>query len=181
MSAQSSKEAAARTLTAEPLTPEAFAPYGDVIASTGESIPINQGKGWRYPDLAQVEVIAEDGRAAISRVACAPEDTPVPLRLMERHPLGSQAFIPVNGQRYIVVVAPAGEPPRPEAIRAFLANGNQGINYHRGIWHHPMIALDAACDFLEVHRAGPGKNCDEVKIEGQMAVCLPGSGQEDKS
>lgn len=173
MSTQSSEETAIRTLTTEPLTPEAFAPYGDVIASTGESIPINQGKGWRYLDLAQVDVADDNGRAAISRVVCAPEDAPVPLRLMERHPLGSQAFIPVNGQRYIVVVAPAGEPPRPESIHAFLANGEQGINYHRGVWHHPMIALDTACDFLEVHRAGPGDNCDESEVSLPIQVRLP--------
>lgn len=164
---------AVQTLTAEPLTAEGFAPYGDVITSTGDAIPINQGKGWRYPDLAQVEVSAEDGRAAISRVACMPEQPPVPLRLMERHPLGSQAFIPMHGQRYIVVVAPPGNPPDAAAIRAFLAHGDQGINYHRGVWHHPMIALDDACDFLEVHRAGPGDNCDEAAIDTYLTVRLP--------
>ncbi|HET7315644.1 ureidoglycolate lyase [Salinisphaera sp.] len=175
MSAQSHDDTAALTLTAVPLSPEAFAPFGDVIESQGPSNPINQGKGWRYPDLARVDVASGDGRTAISRVACVPEATPVRLRLMERHPLGSQAFIPVDGQRYIVVVAPAGEPPGPDALRAFVASGDQGINYHRGVWHHPMIALDNACDFLEVHRAGPGNNCDEVEIGARIAVRLPDS------
>lgn len=164
------------TLTAAPLTAEAFAPYGDVIASTGEPTPINQGKGWRYSQLAGVDVTAEQGYATISRVACAPEALPVPLRVLERHPLGSQAFIPVNGQRYLVVVAPAGEPPSLDTLRAFIAEGHQGINYHRGIWHHPMIALDTDCEFVEVHRAGPGANCDEVEIEAAASVCLPESG-----
>ena len=173
MPAQSLDETAPLRLTAMPLSPEAFAPYGDVIASHGPATPINQGKGWRYPDLARVDITADGGRPAISRVACVPEAIPVRLRLMERHPLGSQAFIPVDGQRYVVVVAPAGAPPGPEALQAFVANGDQGINYHRGVWHHPMIALDNACEFLEVHRAGPERNCDEVEIGTRVAVHLP--------
>nr|WP_037341885.1 ureidoglycolate lyase [Salinisphaera hydrothermalis] len=166
-------DTAALQLRAVPLSPEAFAPFGDVIDSRGPCHAINQGKGWRYPDLAHVDVASEDGRTAVSLVACVPETTPVPLRLMERHPLGSQIFMPINGQRYLVVVAPAGEPPRPDALRAFVANGDQGINYHRGVWHHPMIALDEACQFFEVHRAGPGNNCDEFALETPIAVCLP--------
>lgn len=160
-------------LTAEPLSAEAFAPFGDVVESSGPCDTINQGKGWRYRDLAQIDLTADDGHTAVSIVACAPEAAPVPLRLMERHPLGSQTFMPVNGQSYIVVVAPAGEPPAPESFRAFVADGSQGVNYHRGVWHHPMIALDRACEFFEVHRAGPGDNCDEAEIGVQMSVCLP--------
>lgn len=181
MSATSHNETATLTLTAAPLTSAEFAPYGDVIESQGPSDPINQGKGWRYPDLAQVDIASENGRAAVSLMACVPEATPVALRLMERHPLGSQTFMPVNGQRYIVVVAPAGEPLRPEALRAFVANGNQGINYYRGVWHHPMIALDNACEFFEVHRAGPGDNCDEIGIDARVTVCLPENESENRS
>ncbi len=151
-------------LTAEALTPAAFAPYGDVIASCGAAMPINQGKGRRYTDLANVDVTANEGRAAISRVRCIPEVPPVSLRLMERHPLGSQAFIPLDGQRYLVVVARAGTAPGVADLHAFLCHRHQGINYHRGIWHHPMIALDAECEFVEVHRAGPGANCDEAPL-----------------
>ena len=94
---------------------------------------------------------------------------PLQISLMERHPLSSQAFVPVDGQRYIVVVAPAGDAPKPESLRAFVATGDQGINYRRGVWHHPMIALDRVCEFVEVHRAGPETNCDEVAIDAAMA------------
>ncbi len=173
MAAHPPDDTAALKLRAVPLSPETFAPFGDVIESQGPCNAINQGKGWRYPDLAQVDVASEGGRTAVSVVACVPEATPVPLRLMERHPLGSQIFMPINGQRYLVVVAPAGEPPRPDALRAFVANGNQGINYHRGVWHHPMIALDEACQFFEVHRVGPGNNCDEFVLKTPITVCLP--------
>lgn len=158
------------TLIAEALTAEAFAPYGDVIASVGPTVPINQGRGQRFTDLANVDVTTDRGRAAISRVRCTPEPLPVPLRLMERHPLGSQAFIPLDGQRYLVVVARAGAAPIDSDLRAFLCAGNQGINYHRGTWHHPMIALDAECEFVEVHRVGPGANCDEVPLPGAVLV-----------
>lgn len=170
---QASNNAAVHTITAEPLTAEAFAPYGDVIESTGAFDAMNQGYGKRYRDLAQMDLTAEGGRAAISRVSCVFEEPPVPLRLMERHPLSSQVFVPLDGQRYLVVVAPAGEPPKASDIRAFVATGKQGINYHRGTWHHPMIALDKACDFLEVHRAGPGANCDEVAVDVPVQFVLP--------
>jgi ureidoglycolate lyase len=89
---------------------------------------------------------------------------------MERHPLGSQAFVPLNGQRYVVVVAPAGAPPSREGLRAFLCRGDQGINYHRGTWHHPMLALDRACEFAEFHRIGPGANCDEAALPCAVVV-----------
>lgn len=151
-------------LTAEPLTAEAFAPFGDVVESTGDAATINQGYGQRFPDLATVDVADEGGRTRISRVRSFPEPQPVQLRLMERHPLSTQAFVPVDGQRFIVVVAAAGEPPAAESFHAFLATGGQGVNYHRGIWHHPMIVVDSTCDFLTVDREGPGSNLDEITV-----------------
>ena len=157
-------------LRAEPLRADTFAPFGDVIESTTTPNAINQGMGERFADLATLELDADGGRPTISRMRCQPETLPVALRLMERHPLSSQAFVPVDGQRYIVVVAPAGDAPKPESLRAFVARGDQGINYRRGVWHHPMIALDDVCEFVEVHRAGPEANCDEVAIDAAMAV-----------
>lgn len=162
-------------LVAEPLTPAGFAAFGDVIATDGEAVPINQGMAERYPDLAGLSFDAEQGRPAISRVACRPEHLPVTLRLLERHPLGSQAFIPLDGQRYLVAVAPPGERPDISSLRVFWAGAHQGINYHPGVWHHPLIALDRHCEFLEVHRAGPGRNCDEQIIESFIQVALPAS------
>jgi ureidoglycolate lyase len=157
-------------LDAQPLTVEAFAPYGDVIAARGEASTINQGMGGRCSELAQVDLTADGGRAAISVIRCVPESLPIELRLMERHPLGSQAFVPLNGQRYVVVVAPAGAPPKREDLRAFLCRGDEGINYHRSVWHHPMLALDRPCEFAEFHRAGPGNNCDETALPCPVVV-----------
>src|SRR5699024_10464274 len=141
--------------------------------AAGDAEPMNQGMGQRFRDLAAVDVLAESGRPAISRVRCLPEPLPIRLRLMERHPLSTQAFVPADDQRYVVVVAPAGEPPAIEAFRAFVCDGGQGISYARGIWHHPMIALDKECDFIEIHRAGPGTNCDEADLPGPIEIGLP--------
>jgi ureidoglycolate lyase len=85
--------------------------------------------------------------------------------MMERHPLASQAFVPMSGRPYLVVVAPAGAPPRVEDLKVFLARGDQGVNYATGVWHHPLLALEGVCDFLVVDRSGPGHNCDEVQLE----------------
>jgi ureidoglycolate lyase len=85
--------------------------------------------------------------------------------MMERHPLGSQAFVPLSGKPYLVVVAPAGDPPDVAALRVFLARGDQGVNYAPGVWHHPLLALDAVCDFLVVDRSGTTPNCDEVRVD----------------
>ncbi|HLQ85695.1 MAG TPA: ureidoglycolate lyase [Salinisphaeraceae bacterium] len=153
-------------LRARPLTREAFAPYGDVIEMAGQaSTSMNQGWGERFADLADIDVGA-DGTTALNLVRAQPQSTPVPLRLVERHPLGSQVFMPLGPQPFLVVVAPAGEVPQRHMLEAFISNGSQGVNYHRNIWHHPMIALQAVTDFVEIVRKGPGDNCDEADIPG---------------
>ena len=88
---------------------------------------------------------------------------------MERHPLGTQAFIPVNGGRFFVVVAPAGEFD-PSSIRAFVTNGRQGINYRPGTWHHGFLAAEAGDDFIILERFGPGENCDFASLESPVRV-----------
>jgi ureidoglycolate lyase len=83
--------------------------------------------------------------------------------MLERHPRGSQAFIPQNDKPYLVVVAPAGELD-PSKLRAFVSRGWQGVNYARGVWHHPLLALGEVSDFLVVDRGGEGHNCDEQDL-----------------
>lgn len=155
------------TLQAIPLTRAAFAPYGDVIEMRGHTpSPMNQGWAERYHDLADVDMDEPEGRTAISLARSRPETAPVSLRLVERHPLASQAFVPLGPQPFLVVVAPAGAVPTRDMLEAFVSNGAQGVNYRKGIWHHPMIALEAVSDFLIVDRKGPGNNCDEAAIAG---------------
>lgn len=150
------------TLKPQPLTREAFAPFGDVIETLGAAhYPINEGTTERFHDLAAVDIAEGGGRPLINIFRGQPRELPLPIRLMERHPLGSQAFIPTGPNLWLVVVAPAGDPPKPTDLRAFIAGAGQGVNYHRGVWHHPLIALEAVSDFIVVDRGGGGGNCDE--------------------
>jgi len=157
-----------RRLAAAPLTREDFAPFGDVIESEGRAYhPINAGSAQRFDDLASVEVTAAGGRPQISLCRAEPVTLPLRLRLMERHPLSSQAFIPLSATPFLIVVAPAGERLELGRLRAFRSNGRQGINYRPGTWHHPLLALEGVSDFLIVDRDGEGANCDEIPIAEQ--------------
>jgi ureidoglycolate lyase len=153
-------------LKVEPLTPAAFAEFGAVIAADAacKVFAINPGSTQRYHALATVDV--GDGHAAISIARAQPFALPQTIGMLERHPLGSQAFIPLNGTRWVVVVATS-----PEATpRAFLADRGQGVQYHRGTWHHPLIALDPGGDFLIVDRIGDGDNCEEVRLDERWVI-----------
>ncbi|MCG8492994.1 MAG: ureidoglycolate lyase [Sneathiellales bacterium] len=144
------------------LTKEAFAPYGDVISvRENDHFLINNGSTERYHDLARVELLKE-GRALINIFRATPLEYPLNVTMVERHPLGSQAFIPMNGRPYLILVAKAGETVTADDLVAFHAEGDQGVNYHAGTWHHPVLALDRVSDFLVVDRGGEGENCDEL-------------------
>ncbi|ALP63174.1 ureidoglycolate lyase [Paraburkholderia caribensis] len=153
-----------KTLAIEPLTREAFAPFGDVIELEGaKQIPINLGTTIRYHDLAKVDVTDENGRTLVNLFRGQPRALPFEITMMERHPLGSQAFIPLNDKPYLVVVAPAGELDESK-IRAFVTSGWQGVNYAKGVWHHPLLALGEVSDFIVVDRGGDGLNLNEQNL-----------------
>ncbi len=146
-----------------PLTRRAFAPFGDVIETRGaESYPINEGTTERFHDLAAVDVAETEGRPLINIFRGQPRDYPCQITMMERHPLGSQAFFPLSQRPYLVVVAATPSRPGIDDLHAFLASGDQGVNYHRGIWHHPLLTLDQESDFLVVDRGGAGENLEEI-------------------
>ncbi len=153
-----------RVVTAKLLTRENFAPFGDVIELEGaRHYPINLGTTERYHDLARVDVQDQGGRTLINVFRGQPRALPFEVTMMERHPLGSQAFIPLHDRPYLVVVAPAGELD-PEGLRAFVTRGWQGVNFAKGVWHHPLIACGALSDFIVVDRGGEGVNLDEQKL-----------------
>jgi ureidoglycolate lyase len=160
-----------KTLTLEPMTREAFAPFGDVIELEGaRHFPINAGTTERFHDLANVDIgFDTGGRPLINVFRGQPRAQPVVISMMERHPLGSQAFVPLSDVRYLVVVAPTGELDESR-MRAFYAQGWQGVNYARGVWHHPLIVLDAAGDFIVVDRGGDQPNCDEVDLADRYTL-----------
>jgi ureidoglycolate lyase len=153
-----------RELTPEPLTADAFAPFGSVIHASDDAVKldINQGHAVRYDRLAEIDVADEGGVGVISLFRARPLDALV-LRMFERHPLGSQSFVPLGGGPYLVAVAPAGDFD-PAGIRLFHAEANQGVHYRKGVWHHFLLALDATSDFLVIDRAGPGDNLDEIEL-----------------
>jgi ureidoglycolate lyase len=158
-----------------PLTRGLFAPYGDVIESEGNShYTINDGYAERYSDLAAVDVGAQDGQIRINIFQVLPRTLPLPIRMVERHPLSSQAFVGMSGRPFLVVVAAPGASPSAGDLHAFVTNGRQGVNYARGAWHHPLIAFGAPGEFLVIDRGGPGENCDEVFFgEGEITLEAP--------
>lgn len=154
-------------LQLETLTAEAFAPFGEVIEATPQQhgFSINAGTSQRFHDLARLDP-GEDGHLIVSIFRAQPRSLPFAVRMLERHPKGSQAFMPLSGRPFLVVAAPASPQPDAGQMRAFLAAGHQGINFRAGVWHHPLLALQAESDFLVIDRDDPQHNCDEF-ILGQ--------------
>lgn len=162
---------ASRTLVAEPLTAAAFAPFGDVIEATGDIIPINGGMCDRFHDRARME-FPGDGRAGISVGLGRPYPLPLSFTLVERHPLGSQAFVPMQEDPFLVVVAP-DEDGRPGTPRAFLTAPGQGVNYLRNVWHGVLTPLGRPGRFLIVDRVGTGDNLEEFFYDAPWTVTAP--------
>ncbi|MEQ1768367.1 MAG: ureidoglycolate lyase [Devosia sp.] len=151
----------ARTLRTEPLTRDAFAPFGQVIETAGaHHYPINSGNTERFHDLAKIELGGANPRPLISIFRGKPFTLPLTLTLVERHPFGSQAFYPLAPRPFLVVVAPDknGSPGTP---RAFLTAVGQGVNIARNTWHGVLTALQAESEFLVVDRGGDGVNLEE--------------------
>jgi len=153
-----------KRLTPEPLTAAAFAPFGTVIETEGAaSYSINEGTTTRFHALAAAEP-GPSGEAILSIFRATRRPEPVEIRMLERHPLGSQAFVPLSPEDWLVVVA-AGERPEAGDLRLFHACGDQGVQYGRGVWHHPLLVLTERQDFLVVDRRGPGENLEEITVE----------------
>lgn len=157
-----------KLLTPVPLTADAFVAYGDVIqcSAAAERRDINYGHTERFHNLAALDMGQEGGVPLLSIFRTRPMALPIQIKVMERHPLSSQAFYPLGNRPYLVVVAARGD-FAVENLRAFIAAGDQGVNYHRGVWHHFSLSLGETADFLVVDRGGPEKNCDEVFIADQ--------------
>ena len=154
-----------RQITPEPLTADAFARFGDVIEAAGAAdvMPINYGWTTRFNDLAGIDTRDEGGRTIVSIFRSRPLE-PLVLKIFERHPLGSQAFVPMGGRPYLVAVAPRGDFDVGQ-VRVFRAEPGQGVNYAKGVWHHFLLALEAESDFLVIDRDGAmGENLDEIQL-----------------
>lgn len=161
-------DSARRALPIEPLEAQRFRTFGDVIEATDRASPYTINEGWarRFNDLARIDTGREGGHPLLSIFRAKARPLPLRLSLMERHQLGSQAFVALVPRRFLVVVAPPGPQPDPAQLHCFVAAPGQGINYAAGTWHHPLIAIDADTDFLVIDRGGPHANsdCDEVRL-----------------
>jgi ureidoglycolate lyase len=162
-----------RDIVAQPLTREAFASFGTVIDKTSAAPrPMNAGKARRFHDLAEIAVLGEGARVVIGLVEAEPYPVPLALSLVERHPYGAQAFLPLNTAPFLVVVCPdeGGRPGRPQA---FLTAPGQGVSYGAGIWHGVLTPLGAPQDFAVIDRGGPGQNLEEHVFDEPWTIHLP--------
>lgn len=161
-----------RRIVTEPLTAAAFAPFGEVLDATGAPDKmINQGLCARFHDLATLDFV--EGRAGISLFQAELRALPYRLDMMERHPLGSQAFIPMSQDGFLVIVAEddSGRPGRP---RAFQSAPGQAINFHRGTWHGVLTPLSGSGLFAVIDRIGAGDNLEEAWFETSWEVVKAG-------
>lgn len=152
----------------ESLTKTAFASFGDVVEMEGgERITINQNFAQRFNNLAHVDVEHEGGSVNISLAAAIPRPLPIAIKMMERHPLGSQIFYPLQNESWLVLVC--SDPHDLGSYRAFNASGRQGVNYQRNIWHHPLLVLNNS-RFIVIDRQGPGTNLEEVWLKKEFSL-----------
>jgi ureidoglycolate lyase len=159
---------AGKPVSVTPLTAEAFKPFGDVIEAShsAQHFTINQGFAERFHKLAHVDLTQDGGQPAISIFKAKARPLPLRLSVLEKHPFGSQAFMPLSGDAYLVVVALGGDTPDMTTLKCFSVTAQQGVNYAKGTWHHPLLALHDG-DFWVVDRAGPAGevNCVEFALD----------------
>jgi ureidoglycolate lyase len=162
------EEPPVRTLRPEPLAPDAFAPFGDVLDATGDFRLINAGLCRRHHDRARLD-FGPGGSAGISIFRAEPRALPYSFDLIERHPEGSQAFLPMSEHPFLVIVATSAE----AMPQAFLTNGAQGINLYRGTWHGVLTPLSAPGLFAVVDRIGTTPNLEEHRYATPWTVLPP--------
>jgi len=154
----------------EPLTRDAFVPFGQVIEIAGaHHYPINSGMTERYHDLAKIELGGPDPRPLLSILRGKPYALPLTLKMVERHPLGSQAFYPLGSHPFLAIVA-LDHHGTPQTPRAFLTGPGQGINLAIDTWHGVLTPLEAEADFLCVDRGGDGNNLEEFYFDAPYIV-----------
>lgn len=161
---------AASTLVPQPLTPAAFAPFGTVLqAPDGPGRAINGGNAQRFDLVDDLQLAHGGGRAQLALFRAQPRRFPLLLSELERHALGSQTFVPLGRQRFVIVVAAAGAVPG--LVHAFITDGLQGITLHAGTWHHALLAVEGG-DFVVIERAAAVVDCDLVALEPPLQLEL---------
>ena len=162
-------------IIAKPLTRANFAGFGDVIEmADAHHYPINNGMTERFHDLAKVEASGTNARVLVSLFRGKPYALPLQLSMVERHPLGSQAFYPLQGKPWLVIVAADGEEGPAQPV-AFLASGDQGVNYAPNQWHGVLTPIGDPQDFIVIDRGGDGSNLEEFTYAEPYLIQRPKS------
>ena len=152
------------------ITKDNFSSFGDIISTKDvKPIDINEGYAKRFDDLADIDISNDEGKAIVSIFSALKRNFPMKIDMMEKHPLGSQAFIPMKETTFLVLVAPQGDKPDINMIKSFIVPPGIGINYKPGIWHFPLIST-VDMNFLVVDRKGPGNNLIIQNFEKEKII-----------
>ena len=158
------------SLTLQPLTAQAFAPYGDVLElAAGDARSINAGTSARRELPSMLQFTLAGGAPALATFRVQAQPLAGPWQMLERHRLGSQTFVPLQAGRWVVLVARGDNAPDPATVAAFEASPLQGITLHAGVWHHPLIALEGGL-FLVLERVGAEVDCDIVQLSPPIVL-----------
>jgi ureidoglycolate lyase len=158
-------------LTPEELTEENFADFGEVVSiQSKQSKTINNGFAEKFTDIASLDTKEDQGQTSVHIFVAKSRHFPLHISMLEKHPYFSQTFIPRHSSPFIVVVAPPSEKPSIEKIKAFITNGEQGINYSRGVWHFPLISIKDNSQFIVIDRKHNEdidtiEQCEEIIID----------------
>ena len=153
-----------------PITKENFSKFGEVITTENiKPLEINNGYAKRFDEIAKIDTSSQEGETTISIFSALKRSFPMKIDMMEKHPLGSQAFIPMKETIFLTFVAPKGEKPNIEKIESFIVPKGKGVNYKAGVWHFPLIATEDM-DFLVVDRKGPGDNLVIENLEKEDLI-----------
>ena len=158
-------------LIPEKLTVENFANFGEVVTiQSKESRTINDGYAEKYADIASLDTSEDQGQTSVHIFVAKSRQFPLQISMLEKHPFFSQTFIPRHSSPFLVVVAPPAKTPSIENLRAFITNGEQGINYSRGVWHFPLISMDDNSQFIVIDRKHNEdldtiEQCEEISLD----------------
>ena len=152
------------------ITKENFSKFGDMITTENiKPLEINNGYAKRFDEIAKIDTYSQEGETTISIFSALKRSFPMKIDMMEKHPLGSQAFIPMKETIFLTFVAPQGEKPNIEKIESFIVPKGKGVNYKAGVWHFPLISTEDM-DFLVVDRKGPGDNLVIENLEKEDLI-----------
>ena len=152
------------------ITKENFSKFGEVITTENiKPLEINNGYAKRFDEIAKIDTSSQEGETTISIFSALKRSFPMKIDMMEKHPLGSQAFIPMKETIFLTFVTPQGEKPNIEKIESFIVPKGKGVNYKAGVWHFPLISTEDM-DFLVVDRKGPGDNLIIENLEKEDLI-----------